>query len=699
MANRIKYNAGLDSNALNIDNWSVGVDGTGMGPSSSTGFKTGIIPPNDGYTIYSDNIKIRTAANSEELISILNKMGASVAPDNLYNALKWAKSNNVLVVNKTFKDITTDGLVLNLDSDHISNYFDNEPTTNMVSSGDQDHNNMVIWTNSGEWIWSDNVTDVPKPFTYESTGLKIMKGTSVSRGSQHFGTASVSVVGGQTYTASVWYRQSRAGASSPYFRTNVNNNNLTYLSYNGSTNSSTWPVNQWIRISGTATVQANETGMYISNYLGRVEGDMVWYYAPQVESGSNLTPFSDGTRAQHAELVDTSGGSNNATLSGNPTLDSDRNLVFDGSGDYAQINSHAAFTVNARTIEITFKMNGSYNDLTPLAVYANGSSSTNRIWLGIQNSRFRMHGWGTTDPQGSTAINADTWYTCVFSYDKSSQQMKVYTNGNLESTSTNNQSGVTATTGMNWYLATVPGSWQGNTYSNVTIKSFKVYDKILSDAEVAQNYYTGPITTRNLKQHYDFSNIMCYKEGDTSIRNLANASETAAITNTDGAISYNSHLGYLEWNGTSNAYIDVPDTGQMAKFSLSTWVYNEHSGSNSRHSILRNFWEIVDTSIQFWSYDFDNDYWRSSGNGAVPYNEWTHITTTWDGSVIRHYINGVLYWTDLNTSGGTSQSMYHFGGYNGRMLDGKYATLSVYDDALTNQEILDNYNANAAAFK
>jgi len=66
--------------------------------------------------------------------------------------------------------------------------------------------------------------------------------------------------------------------------------------------------------------------------------------------------------------------------------------------------------------------------------------------------------------------------------------MKVYTNGVLESSVTNTQGGVTAVSGMNWYLATVPGGWQSVTYSDVDIPSFKIYDRILSDAEVAQNF-------------------------------------------------------------------------------------------------------------------------------------------------------------------------------------------------------------------
>ena len=51
-------------------------------------------------------------------------------------------------------------------------------------------------------------------------------------------------------------------------------------------------------------------------------------------------------------------------------------------------------------------------------------------------------------------------------------------------------------------------------------------------------------------------------------------------------------------------------------------------------------------------------------------------------------VNGVLYWTDSNTSGGTSQNMYNFGGYGGRMLDGKYATLSIHRQKIRSVDLI-----------
>ena len=146
----------------------------------------------------------------------------------------------------------------------------------------------------------------------------------------------------------------------------------------------------------------------------------------------------------------------------------------------------------------------------------------------------------------------------------------------------------------------------------------------------------------------------------------------------------------LEFDGSNNDWVEMPDTAQMGTFTLSTWVYNA-SGGSSRHSMVRNFWEIVGTEVCFWSYDFANDYWRCSGAGTVPLNAWSYVATTWDGSVIRHYVDGELVWTDGSTSSGTSQALTTIAGYSpDRIMKGKLDELRIYNRTLDQAEIRDD---------
>ncbi|MEA3344203.1 MAG: LamG-like jellyroll fold domain-containing protein [Patescibacteria group bacterium] len=153
-----------------------------------------------------------------------------------------------------------------------------------------------------------------------------------------------------------------------------------------------------------------------------------------------------------------------------------------------------------------------------------------------------------------------------------------------------------------------------------------------------------------------------------------------------GADTPNNEGCSLEFDGTNHHYVSIPNTEKFPLFSLSIWVYNEQGG-DGRHSMLRDFWEIVGDRVCFWSYDFANDYWRCSNVGSVPYNKWTHIVTVWDGSVISHYINGRLDWKDTNTSSGTSQSFYRIAGYSTRRFMGSLDNLRIYKQALPSAQI------------
>jgi prepilin-type N-terminal cleavage/methylation domain-containing protein len=165
-----------------------------------------------------------------------------------------------------------------------------------------------------------------------------------------------------------------------------------------------------------------------------------------------------------------------------------------------------------------------------------------------------------------------------------------------------------------------------------------------------------------------------------------NGTINGATYKCDGGDTPNHEGCSLYFDGTDNDYVSIPSTEKFPLFSLSIWVYNEQGG-DGRHSMLRDFWEIVEERVCFWSYDFANDYWRCSSTGSVPYNEWTHIVTVWDGSVISHYIDGKLDWQDTNISSGTSQSFHRIAGYSSRKFMGYLDNLRIYEQVLPSTEI------------
>ena len=372
--------------------------------------------------------------------------------------------------------VVNDGLVFGFDTGYpisdnaVANRFNQgEPTVNLITNSGTSNTGWVGYGWTGSQAISSDYSN-----TYEFTATN----------GWHNRTFDTGVTSGGTIYVNFEYKLKQQQTTQNQLFV-LNGTHLgSYTNYIGAGSMSF----EWKTFSGSFTANTNSSKIAIGPRGADGSGltDIVYIRNLQVESKAHATPFVNGTRSDTASLIDLK---RTASIDvGDVSFDSNAQPTFDGTDDFLTVPSYSGFTVDTRTVEIIFKMNGSYSNFSPLAVYANGSSSSNRIWLGLQSSKFKMHGWGTVDPSGTTTIAADTWYVCTFSYNKSTQAMKMYTNGVLESTTTNTQGGVTAVSGMNWYLATIPGGWQSVTYSDVDIPSFKIYDRILSDAEVAQNF-------------------------------------------------------------------------------------------------------------------------------------------------------------------------------------------------------------------
>ena len=208
-------------------------------------------------------------------------------------------------------------------------------------------------------------------------------------------------------------------------------------------------------------------------------------------------------------------------------------------------------------------------------------------------------------------------------------------------------------------------------------------------------HHSPKIMTDGLTLYYDAANPKSYPGSGSTVYNLADKTKNGTIT---GA-TWNSN-GYFYFDGTSlNQIVFSEDMGYQSLFSLECWIY-DLPGGDSRHSIIRNFWEteVQYNRLGYWSYEFADEYWRYSTTDSVPSNEWTHCITTWDGSIIRHYINGDLNWADSSASSGTSQANTQIGGYSGRDINARLALVKMYDICLTPSQIKQNYDATKGRF-
>lgn len=90
----------------------------------------------------------------------------------------------------------------------------------------------------------------------------------------------------------------------------------------------------------------------------------------------------------------------------------------------------------------------------------------------------------------------------------------------------------------------------------------------------------------------------------------------------------------------------------------------------------------------------------STSQAFISTNAWYHYTATYDQSVAKAYLNGVN--TDSDTIGSkTYGGNLNVGswGASGFLFGGKIASVSVYNRALTADEVRQNYNATKRRFK
>lgn len=174
-----------------------------------------------------------------------------------------------------------------------------------------------------------------------------------------------------------------------------------------------------------------------------------------------------------------------------------KKFEFDGTDDAIKIEGGTTSSLQ-RTIEVVFRVNSVPATYTPIATFtreSGGTESNKRIWLGLQSNKFRMHGWGTTDPASTTSVTDGNYYHCVYAYDQSTKKHYIWVNGTLENNSTNTQGGMTGwtnTSGLYWWLGHDPqaAGWTSGAGSNFDgdISIFKTYSRILSNGEVRRNY-------------------------------------------------------------------------------------------------------------------------------------------------------------------------------------------------------------------
>jgi hypothetical protein len=187
---------------------------------------------------------------------------------------------------------------------------------------------------------------------------------------------------------------------------------------------------------------------------------------------------------------DISSGGNNGTLTNGPTFDSGNKggILFDGINDYVNINNTRNTIVGNVNITVSFWINFiSFFDTFDCFLGVNTSSGGNRFLLGVRNTGSIVVNRSGVDNITSTGIiDAGAWYNISVS-NNSSGIANLVVNGikNNEITQTLT---IPFASNDTWTIGAEYDSSSLGDYINARVSNVIIYNKILTDSEILQNY-------------------------------------------------------------------------------------------------------------------------------------------------------------------------------------------------------------------
>ncbi len=204
----------------------------------------------------------------------------------------------------------------------------------------------------------------------------------------------------------------------------------------------------------------------------------------------------------------------------------------------------------------------------------------------------------------------------------------------------------------------------------------------------------GPkIVTDGLILALDAANKKSYPGSGTTWTDLSGNSNTSTLIN--GPTFSAANGGNIVFDGT-NDRVDSMDASSLTNMTIELWIYDTRSSGQR---------DILTYNGDLGAYTFNGDTFRTDGNslgarsfsgvGEPPLNQWYRFCYVKNNEL---YINKTVY-----TGTGTDRTYGTLSFANtrsniGSMLNGRIASIKVYNRNLTSTEILQNYNAVKSRF-
>ena len=221
-------------------------------------------------------------------------------------------------------------------------------------------------------------------------------------------------------------------------------------------------------------------------------------------------------------------------------------------------------------------------------------------------------------------------------------------------------------------------------------------------------FYRGPnIVTDGLVFAMDPGSERCY-DGTTAVNSLV-GSNTGTLTN---GVAYSSQNGgAFDFDGTDD-YISFPDDTNLNNQALTMESWVKLDTTLYQQAFL---FEKGNVNTQYSNFQENNGnfYFRTINlstpdlglnlTNYVSAGDWFHIVCTYGSGVKCIYINGIAITTQTGLTGTipTTTTGLFLGAYgpgSSYFIDGKIAVSRVYNKALTQAEVTQNFNAQKSRF-
>jgi hypothetical protein len=250
-----------------------------------------------------------------------------------------------------------------------------------------------------------------------------------------------------------------------------------------------------------------------------------------------------------------------------------------------------------------------------------------------------------------------------------------------------------------------------NNYNACDISKVNIYNRGLSNSEILQNFYQGPIVTSGLTFAIDAGNLVSYGGTGTTVYDLVTTGRTATLTNgptwtylSGGTFSFDGTDDYGQATG-------LPITGNTS-FSIGSFSNvqtNPTSGSGDGHIVFYGkttanqsagiYYRASDNYVRFTAYGGTGvDY---ATGFLKDFNIWHHWMIVYNGSTVLVYRDGVAdpngpQTRSLNITEGTL--LFGGGPQNSSYLQQKIPMVQLYNRALSSNEINQNFEAYRGRF-